>query len=165
MSLQSGEISTFWTNTIGGGIGIGNLSDQVGEVRRVSPGAIPVIALQSVDMPTQYKSTKPRPHFKILSWRMRDNVRPQQLLTGPEVSHTEPAGHPINTPTMGELMNDELPEWNDTPSKPIENIPDVPKKPVDFADNVTRGVAEARKPAAASRVTTNKKGVTKITLA
>jgi hypothetical protein len=68
---DTGEFSTFWTNTIGGNIAIGNLSDQVNEMRRVRPNAIPVIALKSVDMPTQYKTTKPRPHLQLLGWRER----------------------------------------------------------------------------------------------
>jgi hypothetical protein len=71
LDADTAEFSTFWTNTIGGNIAIGNLSDQVNEMRRVRPNAIPVVALKSVEMPTQYKTTKPRPHFQILGWRER----------------------------------------------------------------------------------------------
>jgi hypothetical protein len=71
LNIETGEISTFSTNTIGGNIAIGELSDQVEMMRQEMPGAVPIIALQSKDMPTQYGGTKPRPYFKITGYRQR----------------------------------------------------------------------------------------------
>ena len=47
------------------------------------PGAMPVIELQSVQMPTKF-GKKPRPFFKIVGWRNRassavDEAPPEQL--------------------------------------------------------------------------------------
>jgi hypothetical protein len=61
LDVVTGEISTFSTNTIGGNIAIGQLSDQVAFMRRAKPGAIPIVALGSRLMPTQYGGEKPRP--------------------------------------------------------------------------------------------------------
>jgi hypothetical protein len=86
LDAATGEIVTFWTNTIGGNIAIGQLSDQVAFMRRARPDALPVIALESKDMPTQFGSTKPRPHFRILGWKIRSDIGPQNLLAGPEAA-------------------------------------------------------------------------------
>jgi hypothetical protein len=79
VDADTGEFCTFWTNTTGGNVAVGNLSDQVKEMRRVRPNAVPVIALQSREMPTQYGTTKPRPHFHILGWRAGPQDEPLQI--------------------------------------------------------------------------------------
>jgi hypothetical protein len=108
MDEASGEFVTFWTNSIGGGIAIGQLSDQVSEMRRLQPGAMPVIALQSKPMPTQFGGPKPRPHFQILRWKMRDAAAaPQQLLPA-QLSAVE-------EPPLSEKMGDDAVLWNDSP--------------------------------------------------
>jgi hypothetical protein len=84
LDTETGEISTFSSNTKGGNIAIGNLNDQVSFMRRAQPDAIPVIALESREMPTKY-GTKLRPHFKLLGWRTRGGTESGGLLlTGPE---------------------------------------------------------------------------------
>jgi hypothetical protein len=92
MDEASGEFITFWTNTIGGDIAIGQLSDQVAEMRRLQPGAMPVVELQSKPMPTQYGGTTPRPHFQLLHWKMRNvAAAPQQLLSAQLTTVEEPS--------------------------------------------------------------------------
>jgi hypothetical protein len=93
LNEKTGEASTFWTNTTGGHIAIGELTDQVSLMRSMrGPGAMPVVALQAKEMPTQYGSTTPRPHFKILGWKMRDVAAPpQQLLSAQMTTVAEPS--------------------------------------------------------------------------
>jgi hypothetical protein len=103
LDTATGEISTFSSSTIGGRIGIDELRDQIAFMRRVRPDAIPIVALQSKDMPTSFGGTKPRPYFKILGWKTRGDVGPQNLLAGPEQKDTfDPA-------TSKELLDDEVP--------------------------------------------------------
>jgi hypothetical protein len=103
----TGEIMTLWTNTLGGGIAIDQLSDQVTFMRRVRPDTIPVIGLHSTEMPTQYGGSKPRPHFKILGWKVRGSVGPQGLLTGPEQKDAEQQTNA--EPTTKDILDDDLP--------------------------------------------------------
>jgi hypothetical protein len=143
MDEASGEFLTFWTNTVGGDIGIGQLSDQVAEMRRLQPGAMPVVALQSRDMPTSYGGTKPRPHFHILHWKMRDAAASQQLLPPQEQLRT------VAEPSLKEKMGgDEVPDHPfDDPfdiDVPKASAPSVQHKP------------------AAQKPPINKKGVQKI---
>jgi hypothetical protein len=106
LDAATGEIMTFWTNRIGGNIAVGQLSDQVAFMRRVRPGAVPVIALEAKDMPTQFGGTKPRPHFKVLGWKTRDGAGPERLLAGPEQTDSEQQTNA--EPTAKELLNDDL---------------------------------------------------------
>jgi hypothetical protein len=103
----TGEIMTLWTNTFGGGKAIDQLTDQVTFMRRVRPDAIPVIALQSKEMPTRHGGSQPRPHFKILGWKVRGSVGPQGLLTGPEQKGAEQQTNA--EPTTKDILNDDLP--------------------------------------------------------
>jgi hypothetical protein len=99
LDTAAGDISTFLSSTTGGRIAVDELRDQIAFMRRMRPDAIPIVALRSKDMPTQYGSTKPRPHFKILGWKTRDNVGPQQLLTGSKQK--------VDSSTIEEILNDE----------------------------------------------------------
>jgi hypothetical protein len=102
LDAATGEVSTFSSSTIGGRIAVGQLSDQVAFMRRARPDAVPVIGLESKPMPTQFGGTKPRPRFRILSWRTRTDVGSQNLLTSTQT---------ISEPTTQELLNDELPKF------------------------------------------------------
>lgn len=99
----TGEFSTFWSNTIGGNVAVGELSDQVSLMRNVRPGAIPVVELAAKDMPTQFGGTKPRPHFKILGWKSHGTE--QTLLTAPEQKLVD-----VEKPSLKEALGDEVPE-------------------------------------------------------
>jgi hypothetical protein len=105
LDIASGEALTFWTNTIGGRIAIGALTDQVSLMRRHRANAIPVISLESCDMPTQYGGTKPRPHFGIRGWKVHGDE--QQML-----AHETPLVD-VERPSLQEEMGgDEIP-YND----------------------------------------------------
>jgi hypothetical protein len=106
LDAATGEVSTFWSNTIGGRIAIDQLSDQVKFMRQAQPDAIPVVALESRDMPTQYGATKPRPHFRILGYKTRGSVGSQNMITGPEAALRD-----VEAPSIAAQLNDDLPEY------------------------------------------------------
>jgi len=107
LDAATGEVSTFWTNTKGGRIAIDQLTDQVTFMRQVRPDAIPVVALESRDMPTSYGGSKPRPHFRILGYKMRSDVGSQNMLTAPE----QGALRDVEAPSIAEELNDDLPDF------------------------------------------------------
>jgi hypothetical protein len=115
LNVSTGEISTSWSNTTGGRIAVGHLSDQVAFMRKHRPDAIPVIALESRDMPTQYGGTKPRPHFEILGWKNN---------TGPQLLTSEAPLVEVETPSLAEQMDDEIPDLGPE----TENPAPAPKK-------------------------------------
>jgi hypothetical protein len=110
-------------------------------MRQERPRAMPVIALESRDMQTQYGGTKPRPHFRILGWRQREGTGMAAMLTGPAqeastetrqpdqpaakaeqakttgktqrgVAPIEPASlKEVESPSIAEQLNDDLPEF------------------------------------------------------
>ena len=71
LDVDTGETLTFSSSTSGGKIAISDLTQQIKSMRHMKPGAMPVIELQSVMMPTKF-GRKPRPFFKIAGWRSRD---------------------------------------------------------------------------------------------
>jgi hypothetical protein len=79
MTVESGETFTFSSSTTGGRIGVDELTQQIQIMRRMKPGAVPIIELESKQMKTGYGS-KPRPHFAIKGWRTLGDER-QKLLT------------------------------------------------------------------------------------
>jgi hypothetical protein len=108
LDAATGEVSTFWTNTIGGRIAIDQLSDQVKFMRQARPAAIPVVALESKDMPTQFGGTKPRPHFRILGYKTRADIGSQNMISGPEQTD---ALREVEAPSIAAQLNDDLPEY------------------------------------------------------
>jgi hypothetical protein len=110
VDTATGEISTFWSNTVGGKIAFEELSDQVKFMRSMHPGKIPVaiIALESTLFPTSYGSKKARPLFKIVGYKWRDQIGlgAQNLLTdGTKAPLVE-----AEKPSLAEEMNDEIPD-------------------------------------------------------
>jgi hypothetical protein len=104
LDCKTGEISTFWSGTIGGRVAFDALSQQVKVTRGAQPGAIPIIALEYAQMPTQFGSKKPRPHFRIVGYKLRSDIGTQNLLTdGAEALAVEAQ------PTLAEELNDDLP--------------------------------------------------------
>jgi hypothetical protein len=87
LDTAAGEFSTFWSNTVGGSVAVRALNDQVALMRNVNPNAMPVIALESAEMPTQFGGTKPRPHFQLLGWKSHGSD--QALLGAPELREIE----------------------------------------------------------------------------
>jgi hypothetical protein len=107
LDVDTGEVSTFWSSTIGGRIAVEQLTDQVKFMRQARPDALPVVALESRDMPTQFGGTKPRPHFRILGYKQRGNVGAQSLLASPEQKVTL---REVEAPSIAEQLNDGLPD-------------------------------------------------------
>jgi hypothetical protein len=100
LDAVSGEVATFWTNTKGGYKACGMLQDQISFMREIEPTAIAVIALEAADMPTQYGTIKPRPHFKLLKYRKRQSIGPV-LITGPDSTGE------FEHPTSAEAFDDD----------------------------------------------------------
>jgi DNA polymerase len=136
LDIETGELSTFWTNTVGGNVAIGELSDQIAFMRQMRPNAIPVIALESREVPTQFGTTKPRPHFRILGWRQRGDTGGPALLAGPEQSPAAPQ----------QVEHSAAEKSADTSTKATEPTPSATSKSV----------------AATPKLKTTKRGVTRI---
>jgi hypothetical protein len=109
LDTATGEVSTFYSSTIGGRVAFDELSAQVKVTRSAQPDAIPVVTLESKMMPTQYGGEKPRPYFKIAGYKLRSNMGAQNLLT----DETKPA---IEAPKSGDF-NDDLPDDFTPPKK------------------------------------------------
>jgi hypothetical protein len=140
LDAATGEISTFSSSTVGGRVAIDELRDQISFMRRVRPDAMPVVSLQSKDMPTSFGSTKPRPHFKIKGWKTRGDVGPQGLLTGPQ-----DAGPKFIEPTTAEILNDAIPDDWEPPGEPVQRIVDTsPQKDMARRTTTKRAVAKIR---------------------
>jgi hypothetical protein len=107
LDVKTGEVSTFWTNTIGGRIAIDQLNEQVTLMRGMKPGALPVVELRSADMPTQFGGTKPRPDFRILGYKERANVATPNMIAGPAA----PVLQDVKSPSIAEELNDDLPDF------------------------------------------------------
>lgn len=119
LDAGTGEMSTLSTNTTGGGIAIRELKDQTALMRRLRPGSLPVISLQSKPMPTQYGGNKPRPHFKIEGWRTID-IGAQGLITSQ-----------VDAPSTEEKLDDALPDFAAAPKPEVkDSVPEhsAPKK-------------------------------------
>ena len=104
LDTATGEVSTFWSNTTGGKIAFRDLSDQVNLMRDMNPGKIPValIALDRTMFQTGFGGKKARPLFRILGYKLRDQLNPQNLLTNETKA----------PPTLAEEMGDKVP-FND----------------------------------------------------
>src|SRR5262249_2561515 len=63
------EDYTFVTETYGGRRAVGDLKNQIANVRCAHPGAIPLISLSSEMMPTKAGPSRPKPYFKVIDWR------------------------------------------------------------------------------------------------
>jgi hypothetical protein len=88
MDVDSGETLTFSTSTSGGKIAIGDLPQQIKSMRGMQPGAMPIVELSSVQMSTKF-GKKPRPFFKIVSWRNRTVAEePPPQLEAPEYDNS-----------------------------------------------------------------------------
>jgi hypothetical protein len=78
IDVETGETLTFSSSTSGGKIAIGDLTAQIKSMRSMKPGAMPIIELSSVQMPTKF-GKKPRPFFKITGWRSCSEQQQEQI--------------------------------------------------------------------------------------
>jgi hypothetical protein len=71
IDAATGETLTFSSSTAGGRNAVSDLTAQIKNMRQMRPGAVPIVTLQSRQMPTKF-GKKPRPHFQIKGWKVRD---------------------------------------------------------------------------------------------
>jgi hypothetical protein len=102
MDPRTGQDYTFVTDTYGGRKAVGDLKSQITNVRFAYPGAVPIVQLGSTMMPTSY-GLKPRPEFKVVGWRNKQD-RTAPLLT--QSSHGQPSE--IEPP-----FNDQIPNFDE----------------------------------------------------
>jgi hypothetical protein len=88
------QLFTFPTHTVGGGIAIDQLADQIKRMRSVHPGAVPLVELGSAKFPTGY-GDRLRPAFNIVGWR------------GGRSTHG--LKQPIEPPITREELSDDIP--------------------------------------------------------
>ena len=98
---RTGQDYTFVTDTYGGRKAIGDLKSQISNVRFAYPGAVPVVELGSTMMKTAY-GLKPRPEFKVVAWRNKQESA-VPLLTQRQEQPSE-----VNPP-----FNDEIPSFDE----------------------------------------------------
>jgi hypothetical protein len=84
MDVTTGEAGTCSSNTQGGKSGFRDLTEQIRIMRKMKPGAVPIVALESCTMPTKF-GPRPRPHFKIKGWRLRGDDAPVIGDNGPKM--------------------------------------------------------------------------------
>jgi hypothetical protein len=96
LDSETGESLTFSSSTTGGKIAISDLTQQIKQMRFMKPGAMPVIELQSAQMPTKF-GRKPRPFFKIVGWKSRD-IEP-----APCIEQGDPGPMPNDYPLSDEI--------------------------------------------------------------
>ena len=65
---RTGQDYTFVTDTYGGRKAVGDLKSQINNVRFAYPGAVPVVQLSTTMMKMAF-GLKPRPEFKVIGWR------------------------------------------------------------------------------------------------
>jgi hypothetical protein len=99
LDLETGESSTYSSSTSGGRIAVDELTSQIRYMRNMQPGSVPIVMLQSRQMNTKF-GKKPRPHFKIAGWKMRDDSEQTPKLLA--------AGNGDGTKEVNDL-NDEIP--------------------------------------------------------
>jgi hypothetical protein len=107
VDMETGEVSTFWSNTTGEKIAFDELYNQVKFVRTAQPNAIAIITLESTMFQTSFGSKKARPHFRILGYKMRGQVGSQNMLT----DETKAPLVEVEKPSLAGEMNDELPDF------------------------------------------------------
>jgi hypothetical protein len=81
------ETFTFSSSSVGGQIGISDLTSQIRLMRNARPGAVPIIAPSSRQMSTKF-GKKPRPFFLVKGWRVRDEGQPRLIESGDDGSKT-----------------------------------------------------------------------------
>ena len=65
---NTGADFTFISDSFGGRRAVGDLKQQIANVRSAHPAAVPLVQLASTMMKTRF-GQKPRPDFKIVGWR------------------------------------------------------------------------------------------------
>ena len=103
---RTGQDYTFVTDTYGGRKAVGDLKSQIGNVRFAYPGAVPVVQLGSTMMKTAF-GLKPRPEFKVVGWRNKNNAA-VQLTHGAQNKPAEEQPTELEPP-----FNDQIPSFDE----------------------------------------------------
>jgi hypothetical protein len=85
-------VMTHASGTVGTRLAINELADKIAMIRQSRPGAMPMVKLSSVPMPTQF-GLRDRPHFEVVEWRGGSTSDAPEILP----------------PSVREELNDELP--------------------------------------------------------
>jgi hypothetical protein len=119
---------TYPTNTTGGHIAIGDISDRIKNMRRFRGEHVyPVITLSDTFMNTRFGGRQ-RPHFKIMRWvsprggGQVEALPAPQTISQPELPLTE-----VKEPSLAEEMDDEIPDFeNENAESPKAAAPPLP---------------------------------------
>ena len=103
---RTGQDYTFVSDTYGGRKAVGDLKSQIANVRFAYPGAVPVVQLASTMMKTAF-GPKPRPEFKVIGWRNKNNAV-MQLRHGEQNKASEGPHKLIEPP-----FNDQIPSFDE----------------------------------------------------
>jgi hypothetical protein len=85
---QSGADYTFISDTHGGRQAVGQLKDQIRNVRYAHPGAMPIIALGMTPMKTKY-GMRQRPQFVVVGWVDKHQGAAPLLLNKPAATQED----------------------------------------------------------------------------
>jgi hypothetical protein len=136
---KDASVYTFINSTVGASIAVDRLKERVKWMRALrGSNVVPIVELGAKPMKTKH-GTKQRPEFIIHDWRELgggQQLDAQQVKAPPAIEHV---GEPVEQPTTEEVLNDELPPWNDSPE-----ILDVPAGKADKPVINKKGVQKIR---------------------
>jgi hypothetical protein len=75
----TGAEYVFISDSAGGRIAIGQLKEQIRNIRFAQPNAVPLVKLGSAPFKTRY-GVKERPNFEVVEWRNKGSDQAQQQL-------------------------------------------------------------------------------------
>jgi hypothetical protein len=101
---QTAEDFTFSTSSWGGRGAVADLAGQIARMRSAHPGALPVIELQAVEMPTRF-GRKSKPVFKVIGWK-RGSGADEGLLPS---EGNEPENTDLAPLSRKQELDDEIP--------------------------------------------------------
>jgi hypothetical protein len=105
---RDASMFTFINSTVGARIAVERLKDKVKWMRALrGEKVVPIVKLDAKPMPTK-KGQKQRPEFTILEWRDFGGL--SAATTVPAIEHLS---QPVKPVTTAELMDDEIPTYDD----------------------------------------------------
>jgi hypothetical protein len=146
---------TYPTNTVGGHICVGDLSDKIKNMRRLCGHVYPVVTLSDTFMNTRYGGRQ-RPHFVIKRWVLLgpseaalpapEGPRPLSSSAAEKSTAETPAAIELRTvkePTLAEEMGDAIPTFDDPlpnlgGTQAAPNAPVPPRKPAAQKPQMTK---------------------------
>jgi hypothetical protein len=107
INTKTAADATFTTHTAGGHKAVKVLGGAIRNMQRSHPGAVPIIKLGTVMMPTGY-GDKPRPNFEIINWKIVEP--PARTMPAAVPPAAVPAAvHEETAVPIREDMEDEIP--------------------------------------------------------